>query len=209
MIFDVADRAIRDMNRANLRAFSRLKLAKWDELTVIRMVGGVYDMSAALARRYYREVAREAYARAMREAGIKAAQAQAEAMRAINDGWVYDLLSITNPLTLYVFTKETERKKQRLIEAVAAAHDKSAEIDKALRLWTFQVGQYVDIFVAAGRMKAFEDAGVEFVTWVTQKDERVCEECGPLDGKTFRLSDAPDCPLHYRCRCYLIVRMKT
>ena len=50
MIFDVADRAIRDMNRANLRAFSRLKLAKWDELTVIRMVGGVYDMSAALAR---------------------------------------------------------------------------------------------------------------------------------------------------------------
>jgi hypothetical protein len=38
--------------------------------------------------------------------------------------------------------------------------------------------------------------------WFTQRDERVCPECGPMHGQWFRRGEGPQPPLHTGCRCY-------
>lgn len=39
--------------------------------------------------------------------------------------------------------------------------------------------------------------------WVTQRDARVCDECGPLDGRVMDSSSIAPLPMHPRCRCGL------
>lgn len=39
--------------------------------------------------------------------------------------------------------------------------------------------------------------------WVTQRDARVCEKCGPLDGRVMDSDSVAPLPLHPRCRCGL------
>ena len=40
-----------------------------------------------------------------------------------------------------------------------------------------------------------------YEAWVTAGDERVCPECGPLQGKWFQVGMGPTPPLHDHCRC--------
>lgn len=42
---------------------------------------------------------------------------------------------------------------------------------------------------------------VYFDRWETATDERVCPECGPLQGRVFEDGDGPVPPLHVNCRC--------
>jgi hypothetical protein len=37
--------------------------------------------------------------------------------------------------------------------------------------------------------------------WATREDERVCPECGPLDGLAWPEDSGPLPPLHNNCRC--------
>ena len=203
MIYDGADKAIRQMNRANLKAFNLLKLAKWDEISVIRAVGKTYDDSTALAKQKYLEIASEAYVVALYKAKIAPERATRMGRDAIDRDWVLDMLEEADPVTLYIFMDEMERKKQRLIEALSVAHDRNREIDKALRYWTAQVGQYADNSVYWARLQAFRDAGFERVRWVTMEDNRVCRDCDDLDGRIFRIDEVPP-PQHFNCRCYLV-----
>lgn len=202
-IYDAADKAIRAMNRQNLKEFNKLKLAKWDELNVVRMVNKTYDDSVRMAERRYYEIAFEAFIVAMLEAKVANRDSTRMAEDTITNDWILDMLEEVDPVTLYAFLPETERKKQRLIEALAVAHNRNAEIDKALRYWTRQVGQYADNSVFRARLEAFRRAGIEQVIWVTQEDDRVCEDCEPLDGQIFDVDNVPD-PPHYGCRCRLI-----
>lgn len=52
-----------------------------------------------------------------------------------------------------------------------------------------------------GKMKFHEAAGITVVEWMTMEDERMCNQCGALDGKPFLLSKLPNQPLHPNCRC--------
>lgn len=191
------------MNRQSLKEFGKLKLAKWDELNVVRMVSKTYDDSVRMAKRRYYEIAFEAFIVAMLEAKVRNAEATRKAEDTITNDWILDMLEEVDPVTLYAFLPETERKKQRLIEALAVAHNRNAEIDKALRYWTQQISQYADNSVFRARLEAFRRAGIEQVIWVTQEDDRVCEDCEPLDGQIFDVDNVPD-PPHWGCRCRLI-----
>ena len=203
MIYDGADRAIREMNRQNLKAFGKLKLAKWDELNVIRAIDAVYRESIRMARQRYYEVAVEAYILAMIEAGKSNKDATKAADRDIDSAWVLAMLEEVDPVTLYAFLPEAERKKARFIEAVSVAQNRNQEIDKALRYWTVQVAQYADNSVYRARLEAFKAAGIKRVKWVTQKDERVCEECDDLDEQVFPIDEVPP-PQHPHCRCIIV-----
>lgn len=202
MIYENADKAIRAMNRQNLKAFNKLKLAKWDEINLIRTVGKTYDDSVRMARQRYYEIAFEAFIVALLEAKWENKQATSAAEETITSDWILDMLEEVDPVTLYAFLPETERKKQRLIEALAVATNRNAEVDKALRYWTQQVSQYADNSVFNARLAAFRRAGVEQVVWVTQADERVCEECEDLNGQIFDIDAVPP-PPHWNCRCEL------
>jgi Phage Mu protein F like protein len=42
---------------------------------------------------------------------------------------------------------------------------------------------------------------IVWTRWQTMEDERVCPECGPLDGFVWEDGDGPYPPLHVNCRC--------
>lgn len=194
-MYEVADRAIKDMNRRNLRAFDKLKQLKFDDLNVFSAVKKTYDDSVRLAKKRYYQIAYEAYM-----AALARAKAKKEEEDTITEDWVLDMLEEYDPVTLYQFLPEVERKKQRTIEAIIASHDKAIVIDRALRLWTLQITHYADKSVDKATIDAYKDAGITKVKWVTADDEKVCKVCRERDGKIYPITKLPDKP-HYRCRC--------
>ena len=53
-------------------------------------------------------------------------------------------------------------------------------------------------------LRAYQEAGVNYVEWVTADDEKVCPICGARERKVYQVSLAPNCPDHPNCRCVLI-----
>ena len=224
-VYAGADAIIKEMNRANLKAFNMLKLAKWDELNVIgrkgsggggisgnsayeaslrliNMIAAMYDKSIRLAKKKYLMCAHDAYVAAMIECHISDRRATDMAFDDITVDWVLDMLEEIDPVTLYAFLPEAERKKERLTETLAVTHNRDQEIDRALRAWTKQVAQYADNSVDYARRTAFEAAGIKRVRWHTQEDDRVCTDCEPLDGRIFEINQIPPRP-HWGCRCWV------
>lgn len=198
MNYDEADKAIKAMNRDNLKTFSKLKLAKWDELSVIREVTAAYNTVLRRVKKWFLDVALLAYMAAMEEAGRKKTERQAR--RAINDDWILAMLEETDPVLLYKFIPELERKKQRLIEALPVTLDRNKEIDSALRAVSKQIGWSIINVVDAATVEAYEDAKVDYVQWVSEHDARVCDVCEDMDGNVYVVSKVPPKP-HPACRC--------
>ena len=202
MRYDTADRAIRDMNRRNLRAFDRLKTLPFDQLNILRSVKKVYSDSIKLAKLRYLQIATDAYIEALVMAGIDRKKAEEMAEDDITEDWVLDMLEEYDPVTLYQFLPEAERKKDRLVEALIASHNKNEEVDKALRYWTLQVTQYAINSVDEATLDGFKEAYVKKVRWIAQEDGRVCSVCQERDGKVYAIDKVPPKP-HFNCRCYL------
>ena len=124
----------------------------------------------------------------------------------LQEAWMLGLLDSYNYVTGYLYNPEAERKRLRLSEAINTAmsfEDRqlfSKEVKRFFNLWWTQTRQYMIDVVDHAETKAWEDIGVEYAMWVTAEDEKVCEECGSLHGKVFKLEDFPEKP-HYNCRC--------
>ena len=60
-------------------------------------------------------------------------------------------------------------------------------------------------FMSEATAKAYEELEVEYYQYSSALDKRTCENCGALDGETFKLSDRKvgvnASPLHPMCRC--------
>ena len=110
-------------------------------------------------------------------------------------------------LTHYQYTNELDRKRARLIEALLSVKTlakRKNELNKALKLLTKQFKQTADNVTEKAILRAYEEAGVKRVEWVTQHDEKVCPVCGALDHKIFTIKKCPALPQHYNCRCFII-----
>ena len=199
--YEACDKAISAMNKENVEAFGRLKLADWDQVNVIRTVVTVYRTSVRKARKRYLKVARYGYLYGMYLCGLDKDQREAE--KAITEKWVDRVLTETDFVTLYRFNSEAERKAYKLAETLEVSPDRNREIDKALRYWSQQLGQFAINMTDYAILQAFEDAGVEEVIWDTVKDERRCHACREIDGKRFNVDEVPPKP-HMGCRCHLI-----
>ncbi len=55
-----------------------------------------------------------------------------------------------------------------------------------------------------GTKTRYAQHGIEMVEWLTAWDERTCADCAALNGRVFKVSEAPPCPLHPNCRCTLL-----
>lgn len=199
--YEACDKAISAMNKENVEAFGRLKLADWDQVNVIRTVVTVYRTSMRKARKRYLKVARYGYLYGMYLCGLERDTKAAE--KAITEKWVDRVLTETDFVTMYRFNNEAERKAYKLAETLEVSPDRNREIDKALRYWSQQLGQFAINMTDYAILQAFEDAGVDEAIWDTVKDERRCHACRELDGKRFKLDDVPPKP-HIGCRCHLI-----
>ena len=202
-VYAACDKAIKAMDRENLEAFGRLKMAKFDELNIIRTVKSVYTASAKRAKKRYYEVAFEAYLIAMAMCEEEPKKAHVMAEKAITEVWIEKILTDTDFVTLYRFDTEMERKAYRLAEALEVSNERDFEINKALRFWSQQLGQYAINMTDYAVLQAFADAGVEKVMWVSEHDNRVCNECHSYDGQVFEIDELPVKP-HWGCRCHYI-----
>ena len=206
-VYAACDRAIKNIDREILRDFGQLKLADWDEVQVIRTVKTVYRRSRRKAKQQFYEVAFEAYLLGLEMCGYDRKKAYPVAEAAINDDWISAILADPDLLMLYAFDAEMERKAERLAEALEATTDRNAEIDKAIRAWSQQCGQFCINFTDYALVEAYEDAEIAEVVWDTVHDEKRCSECASRDGMVYPIDEVPVKP-HPRCRCMLRPVMK-
>lgn len=50
---------------------------------------------------------------------------------------------------------------------------------------------------------SYKAAGITEIEWLTEKDDRTCEICGPLNGKRFPIG-TKNAPAHVSCRCTIL-----
>lgn len=121
---------------------------------------------------------------------------------------VEETLLAFNPVTEYLYAKEINRKKGRLIEGILTTKEfnNHAEYLKILQhffdLWYTQSKEYSESIEDKADIFVFRKAGIQYVKWVTQKDEKVCEYCASMDDQIFPIDEAPH-KTHYNCRCVL------
>lgn len=200
------DKVMLALKKQYIRLFRKIMTAKMDELNVLNTIVSVYKEADKIAKKTYLDVAIYGYLFAIKEAakaGYKVDIPDAS-KTPIDSDWVLDMLEERDIATLYMYNPEWTRKRQRLAEALAASPDKTIQVDKAMTYAIRQVAHYADKATASAALKAFKDAGVKKVRWVTEQDDRVCKTCRPLDGQIFDIGKAPDIPQHMHCRCRLV-----
>lgn len=200
-MYKYTDKVLLALDRRFLRMFRNLRLLDFDEMNTLNEVVSTYKKADRLAKKAYLDIALHAYLFAMEQAEESGFKPKKKTK--IDEDWILDFLEEEDFVTLYDYGNEWERKRQRLSEALAATNTPNKEIDKALKLVVLQTSHYADKATAEAAIQAYKDAGVKKVKWITERDDRVCEKCVPLDGKIFDIDKVPQLPQHWRCRCKL------
>ncbi len=191
----MADKTIELLNRKAIKRFEQARLQAsvlgFDELNVIKTVKSLYADLAADNQQAFLDLAQYAYW-----------HAKPHGREEPDIEWLLALLDSYDPVTLYVYEHEVERKRDRTTEAINSTKAKAQEYRKGLSYWAQMTAHYADEANDKAIIKSFRDAGVKKARWRTQEDEKVCEECGPRDGKVFLIDRIPPKP-HWGCRCWL------
>lgn len=146
----------------------------------------------------------EAYAEA--QSNIPKSENLQKAKKAISEKWLDGIQTEYNPVTKYVYVTEAERKRARFFEALVAdaeakqRREMENDYRAAENAWIRQTRQAMIDIEDRAAITAYKDAGVRKVRWISQQDDKVCKECGRLDGLIFAIDAVPDKP-HYNCRC--------
>lgn len=193
--YELSDRAAKLLNRKAIKRFDKAKrdcnLLHIDELNVIKTITQLYKDLAADNEQTFFDLAILAYQ-----------DAQPHGKKEPDKSWLLALLDSYDPVYLVVYTNEVERKRDRLIEGVIAAPNKTKEFRRGLSLWVRFTGHELDRVTDEATLKAFRDAGVKKVRWRTEEDDKVCKICGPKDKKVYSIDNIPAKP-HPNCRCWL------
>lgn len=195
--YELSDRASKLLNRKAIKRFDKAKrdcnLLHIDELNVIKTITQLYKDLAADNKQAFLDLAILAYQ-----------DAQPHGKKEPDRSWLLALLDSYDPVYLVVYDNEVERKRDRMIEGVMSAPNKTKEFRRGLSLWSKFTGHELDRITDWATLKAFKDAGVEYVQWNTEKDSKVCEKCDARAGKIYRIDKAPQ-KEHPNCRCYYTI----
>lgn len=126
--------------------------------------------------------------------------------------FVDKVLKEYNPVTDYLYEKETERKRLRLVEGIMTAREYRKRdsfrkiIDRSMNLWYTQTKQYAEDMADRTVIEVWKRAGITKIAWITEEDAKVCDICdylGHNKDRTIRLYDIDKVPPkpHYNCRC--------
>jgi len=190
------------------KVFSRSRLImNFDELNVMdstKESKRIYRKLDRMNRRYFESLAFYIYFLALAECGETEKERKRKPFDQI--AFIESELKQYNPVTKYVYDHEVDRKRARFNESVIADVESAniteveRDYNRAARLWIQQTEQYMVNVEDDATIQAYEDHGVDRVMWITERDERVCEDCQALDGLIFRIDQVPAKP-HPRCRC--------
>ena len=203
-IFRHADESLMVLLLLMSKEFQRLSgQLGFDELNVAAThddVGAMYRRMDVAIRREYRKIARKAYKEAAEQVG-----GPREDFRSRE--FVDKVLRGYNPVSDFRYDREWIRKRDRLFESIVAVELGNQAMRKNLKrgldVLANQVRQYADNVTVEARIEAFRQAGVGYVRWVSEKDDKVCAICRDRDGEVYPIDDVPDIPAHWHCRCWL------
>lgn len=206
-MYEYGDKLYKVIVKKFIRLFSNAKgsMTSLDELNVISSGKKLYSQLEEEAEEFYMAISRKAYD----DTAIELEDLFEIGYAWMSPGkraWLDTILTGYDPVTGYVYEHEVDRKRSRTTEAVISAQDagsKAVALDKALRYWGDMVQQYGVTVADEARLKAFRDAGIKRVRWVTVPDERRCEECRERHGTIYDIDKVPPKP-HWGCRCYLV-----
>lgn len=203
-IYKEADKRVLELKKYTAAEFNGLtRLAHFDEVNVIRInraVNGVYRRVNRRAKRCFEDIAWAAI-----EEGIYELEEE-KPKKPDAEEIVDEQLRAYNPITKYVYNNEIIRKAARCREAIVATTGNQAlrpVLARELKYLLLQEQQYGDCVTDAARTETFAENGVKRVMWITQRDDRVCEECLALNGLIFPIDQIPPKP-HYACRCFVV-----
>ena len=193
-MYEYTDKIIRYLTKRFVRLFGDAKsnLLPMDEVNVLRYSHTFYGNLEEITEIYFLKLAKKVYR-----------DTATNKKRKIDKKWLHDTLSQYDPVTMYVYLHEVDRKRARFAEAVIASSNRAFEVEKALRYWSRMVNQYAVEITDKAVIDAYIDNDVPKVIWVTVDDERRCEDCAKRDGKIYDIDDIPPKP-HLNCRCILL-----
>ena len=114
--------------------------------------------------------------------------------------WLLALLAAYNAVMKIIYDNDVDRKRQYTAEGINSSTAKVTEFWRGLHYWADLTAAYGDIVTDESTLKAYRDAGVKKVRWVTAGDEKVCANCRERNGKIYSINSIPPKP-HRRCRC--------
>lgn len=190
--YDLTDKAIDLLNRRAVKRFEDAKdeaaLAKFDELNVLEVTRTLYDQLRKDNQDVFLELAQERYQ-----------EAEPHGKEPPDLAWLLALLAGYNAVTKVIYDNDADRKMHYTIEGINSSTAKVTEFRRGLHYWADLTATYGDIVTDESTLKAYRDAGVKRVRWVTGRDEKVCETCRERNGKIYSINAIP--PKHRRCRC--------
>ena len=212
--YAVGDRKLKALIVAITRIFKKSRLTlNFDQInhpvrTIQAESKRVYKLLGEKNRDAFLELGLLVYMEAYAEVqpNIPESENLQKAKKEISGKWLDGIQSEYNPVTKYVYVHEAERKRARFFESlVADAESKQRrEMENDYRAaenaWIRQTRQAMIDIEDRAAIAAYKDAGVRKVRWISQHDDKVCKECGRLDGMIFAIDAVPDKP-HYNCRC--------
>ena len=190
--YNLADKAIELLNKRATRRFEDAKdeaaQDRFDELSVLSITRTLYDNLSADNEEIFLELAQERYQ-----------ETEPHGEEPPDLAWLLALLAAYNAVTKYQYTNEVDRKRQYTAEGINSSTAKVTEFRRGLHYWADLTATYSDIVTDESTLKAYRDAGVKKVRWITAGDEKVCETCRERNGKIYSINAIP--PKHRRCRC--------
>lgn len=191
--YRLTDKAI---DLLNSRAVKRFEDAKdeaaqngFDELNVLEVTRALYQDLARDNQEIFLELAQERYQ-----------EAEPHGEETPDLAWLLAMLAAYNAVTKVIYDNDVDRKRQYTAEGINSSTAKVTEFRRGLHYWADLTATYGDIVTDESTLKAYRDAGVKKVRWVTAGDEKVCETCRERNGKIYSINSIPPKP-HRRCRC--------
>lgn len=191
--YETTDKAIELLNRRATKRFEDAKdeaaQDRFDELSVLEVTRTLYQDLARDNQEVFLELAQERYQ-----------EAEPHGEEPPDLAWLLALLAAYNAVTKIIYDNDVDRKRQYTTEGINSSTAKVTEFRRGLHYWAGLTADYADIVTDESTLKAFRDAGVRRVRWVTAGDEKVCETCRERNGKVYSINSIPPKP-HKRCRC--------
>src|SRR5699024_5016250 len=185
----------KEIELLNSRATKRFEDAKdeaaqhgFDELNVLEVTRTLYQDLSRDNKEVFLELAQERYQ-----------EAEPHGEEPPDLAWLLALLAAYSTVSKVVYNNEVDRKRGYTAEGINSSTAKVTEFRRGLHYWADLTSTYAVIVTDESTLKAFRDAGVRRVRWVTAGDEKVCETCRERNGKVYSINAIP--PKHRRCRC--------
>ena len=187
------DKTIAYLTKQYAKLFRRV--TAFDELNVIPVSHEIYDEALKITEQEATRLVKAVYDsyRDPEEEVLPVSEAHAA---------VIAMFAAYNPVTKYVYENELDRKRSRFAEGVISSNTPREEVELAKRLLVGMNKQFADDATFDAVVKAYTDAGVKRVRWITAVDDRRCKECKARHHKIYSIDNIPPKP-HLHCRCYV------